>query len=58
MENYNKLFELVNGMKDDCEKFYNAKNAQAGKRVRKALQEIKVLSQAMRVEVQEIKNAS
>ncbi len=43
-------------LEGDFQKFYDKGNQAAGTRVRKGMQELKNLSQAIRVEVQEIKN--
>jgi hypothetical protein len=56
MENYAKLVELVENMKADVESFYNKGNKSAGTRVRSACQEIKKISQDLRINVQETKN--
>jgi hypothetical protein len=56
MENYAKLVELVENMKADVEAFYNKGNKSAGTRVRSACQEIKKISQDLRINVQETKN--
>ena len=56
MENVNKIKELVASLDSDVAKFEGG-NSSAGSRIRKTMQEIKVLCQAVRVEVQETKNA-
>lgn len=56
MEKFNQLKELVASIEADADKFYNKKSGAAGTRVRKGLQEIKTLAQAIRNEVTEIKN--
>lgn len=56
MENYAKLVELVENMKSDVEAFYTKGNKSAGTRVRSACQEIKRISQDLRINVQENKN--
>ena len=43
-------------LEGDFEKFYDKENQAAGTRVRKGMQELKNLSQEIRVQVQEIKN--
>jgi len=55
MKNYNKLTELISLMEDDAKKFFQNGNSAAGTRIRKAMQEIKVLAQEIRNEVSEIK---
>jgi hypothetical protein len=57
MENYSKLVELVENMKADVEAFYAKGNKSAGTRVRSACQEIKKISQDLRMNVQETKNS-
>jgi len=58
METFNKIKETLTGMDDDMDKFYVKNNNAAGGRLRKALQEIKKLSQQMRIEIQDKKKAS
>ena len=43
-------------LEGDFEKFYDKENQAAGTRVRKGMQELKNLSQEIRVEVQDMKN--
>lgn len=57
MEKFQKVKELVASIEADTEKFYNAGNSAAGTRVRKAMQDLKVLAQEIRTEVTEKKNA-
>jgi hypothetical protein len=57
MEKFAKVKELVAGIGADVEKFYNQNNSAAGTRVRKAMQDLKVLAQEIRTEVTEKKNA-
>lgn len=56
MEIFNQLKELVLATETDAIKFYEKGNSAAGTRVRKAMQEIKQLAQALRVNIQETKN--
>ena len=58
MEKFNQLKSLVESMTDDIVKFYEKGNGAAGTRVRKMLQDIKKLSQEIRVEVSEKKKSS
>jgi hypothetical protein len=51
-----ELQALVAGMAADFEKFYRGNNKAAGTRVRNSMQELKNLAQAIRTEVQAIKN--
>lgn len=53
---YAELQALVAGMAADFEKFYKDGNKAAGTRVRNAMQELKTFAQAVRTEVQSIKN--
>ena len=53
-----QLITLLEEARDDHDKFFDAGNNAAGTRVRKVMQEVKVLAQELRLEVQETKNAS
>jgi hypothetical protein len=53
---YSELKALVASMEADFNKFYNDGNKAAGTRVRGAMQELKNFAQAVRVEVQNLKN--
>ena len=56
---YNEIDELqnvINNCQSDVTKFIEGNNS-AGTRVRKAMQEVKKMAQAIRVEVQDQKNA-
>ncbi len=57
MENFGKVKELVASVEADAKKFYENGNAAAGTRVRKGMQDLKNLAQAIRAEVTEKKNA-
>jgi len=57
MEKFEKLKQLISNTEKDSEKFYNANNAAAGTRVRKVMQELKVLATGIRKEISEKKNA-
>ena len=52
-----QLIALLEETRVDHDKFFNGGNNAAGPRVRKAMQEVKVLAQELRVEVQDTKNA-
>lgn len=54
---FNELKNLILGLEADAEKFYEKGNGAAGTRLRKGLQEAKNLAQAIRLGVQEAKNA-
>ncbi len=56
MTSFEKLKELVAATEADATAFYTKNNKAAGTRLRKAYQEIKVLVQAGRAEVTELKN--
>lgn len=59
MANHSKFEELKNlvaSLDPDAEKFYNKANGAAGTRIRKGMQELKGLAQAIRQEIQETKN--
>lgn len=58
MEKFEKVKELVSAIEADATKFYDAGNAAAGTRVRKAMQDLKVLAQEIRAEVTEKKNST
>ena len=49
------MYETLVNTDSDLEKFDNG-NKSAGTRIRKAMQEIKLLAQQVRVKVQDIKN--
>jgi hypothetical protein len=53
---YGELRTLVASMEADFTKFFNDGNKAAGTRVRAAMQELKNFAQAVRTEVQSIKN--
>jgi len=57
MDKFNELELLVANMKDDVAKFYEKTNKAAGVRVRKSLQDIKALAQAIRVDISSQKKA-
>jgi hypothetical protein len=56
MEKFNQIKALLESAEEDAIKFYEKGNNSAGTRLRSALQEIKKLSQDLRLEIQEIKN--
>ena len=51
-----QLITLLEGTRDDHDKFFERGNNAAGTRVRKTMQDVKTLAQELRVEVQEAKN--
>ncbi|MEL6561417.1 MAG: histone H1 [Bacteroidota bacterium] len=58
MKRFEQVRDLIMSLEDDFSKFYDKENQAAGTRVRKGMQELKNLSQEIRVEVQDIKNKS
>ena len=56
MKRFEEIRDMVMALEADFDKFYDKKNQAAGTRVRKGMQELKNLSQEIRVEVQDIKN--
>ena len=53
MNEFNELKGLVIALEEDATKFYEKNNKAAGVRLRKGLQDIKSMSQALRVDVSE-----
>ncbi|MDA0315467.1 MAG: histone H1 [Bacteroidetes bacterium] len=58
MSRFSDVKNLVMSLEADFEKFYDKGNQAAGTRVRKGMQDLKNLAQAIRTEVQSKKNAS
>ena len=56
MAKFSVVKDLVMGLEDDFEKFYDKDNQAAGTRVRKGMQDLKILAQEIRKEVQDMKN--
>jgi len=56
MKKFNQFKQIVSELEQDADKFYNKGNNAAGTRVRKGMQELKNLAQAIRMEVQDSKN--
>ena len=56
MDKFTELKNIVDALEADFGKFYNDGNNAAGTRVRKGMQELKNLAQAIRLDVQDIKN--
>jgi len=56
MNRFNELKNLVMSLEGDFDKFYDKKNQAAGTRVRKGMQDLKVLAQDIRLQVQNMKN--
>ena len=57
MSRFSEVKDLVLSLEADFEKFYDKGNQAAGTRVRKGMQDLKNLAQAIRTEVQDKKNA-
>ena len=57
MSRKEELNQLVEELEEDIDKFYDKGNKAAGTRARKKLQEIKKLSQEIRLEIQDMKNS-
>ncbi|WP_186738387.1 histone H1 [Spirosoma utsteinense] len=58
MARFDEVKNLVMSLEGDFEKFYDKKNQAAGTRVRKGMQDLKTLAQAIRSEVQDTKNSA
>ena len=56
MSRMDEIKNLAGELEVELEKFYNKGNKAAGTRARKQLQELKKLSQEIRLEIQDIKN--
>jgi len=56
MNTFDELNDLVMTLEGDFDKFYNKQNQAAGTRVRKGMQDLKVLAQDIRSQVQNQKN--
>jgi hypothetical protein len=57
MEKFEKVKQLIASIEGDADKFYNKENSAAGTRVRKGMQDLKVLATEIRKEVTERKNS-
>nr|WP_240894743.1 histone H1 [Fodinibius halophilus] len=56
MSRFDELKNIVEGVEEDMTKFYEKGNKAAGTRTRKGLQNLRKLSQEVRLEIQDIKN--
>ncbi len=56
MKKFTEAKNLFESLEGDADKFYNKANSAAGTRVRKGMQDLKNLAQAIRLEVQDMKN--
>lgn len=57
MNRIEQVRSLISELEPDMEKFYEKGNKAAGTRARKKLQEIKKVSQEIRLEIQDMKNS-
>ncbi|WEK20441.1 MAG: histone H1 [Candidatus Pedobacter colombiensis] len=57
MEKFEKVKQLIASIEADADKFYNKENGAAGTRVRKGMQDLKVLATEIRKEVTDRKNS-
>jgi len=58
MDKFKKVQDLISSVEVDVTKFYEGGNAAAGTRVRKAMQDLKVLAQEIRAEITDKKNSA
>jgi hypothetical protein len=56
MQKFEELKNLIASLEEEAGKFYKNGNSAAGTRLRKGMQDLKSLAQAIRTEVQEQKN--
>ncbi|HET6527705.1 MAG TPA: histone H1 [Balneolaceae bacterium] len=56
MSRFDEIKGVITGIEDDMVKFYEKGNKAAGTRARKGLQQLRKLSQEVRLEIQDIKN--
>lgn len=56
MSRIEEVKNLMTELEEDMEKFYEKGNKAAGTRARKQLQDLKKLSQEIRLEIQDMKN--
>lgn len=56
MSRFDEISNLIGGVEDDMNKFYEKGNKAAGTRARKGLQALRKLAQEVRLEIQDIKN--
>ncbi len=56
MQKFQELKNLIASLEGDVDKFYSKGNSAAGTRLRKGMQDLKNIAQAIRAEVQELKN--
>lgn len=58
MDQFDSLYKHLKGLEEDFIKFYDKGNKTAGTRIRKGMQELKELAQAIRLDVQGKKNTT
>ena len=58
MKKFDELKELLASLENDADKFYTKGNSAAGTRLRKGMQDLKNMAQAIRLEVQNSKNSA
>jgi len=56
MQKFQELKDMLASLEGDFDKFYNKSNSAAGTRIRKGMQDLKNLAQAIRTDVQDTKN--
>jgi len=56
MKKFEDLKALIASIEQDADKFYNKGNSAAGTRLRKGMQDLRNAAQAIRSEVQDLKN--
>lgn len=56
MKKFTEAKNLIASLEGDADKFDNKENSAAGTRLRKGMQDLKNLAQAIRLEVQDMKN--
>ncbi|GGI29227.1 histone H1 [Pedobacter mendelii] len=56
MKKFEEVKSLISALEADADKFYTKGNSAAGTRIRKGMQDLKNLAQAIRLEVQDTKN--
>jgi len=56
MKKFEEVKKLIESLEADAEKFYSKGNSAAGTRLRKGMQDLKNMAQAIRLEIQETKN--
>lgn len=57
MSRFEEINNLINELEPDMNKFYDKGNKAAGTRARKTLQQLKKISQEVRLEIQDWKNS-